>query len=135
MSTHATATFEITGWEPANEEFAEASAEAPKLSRATVKKAFHGDVDGTSTATALLCQSADGTAGGYMAQERVEGRLGGKTGSFVIQHGGIKTETAQNSFGNIVPGTGTGELRRLRGKAVITHDETGAMLTLDYDFE
>jgi Protein of unknown function (DUF3224) len=139
MSTHATATFEITGWEPANEESGGGSpaesTDAPTLSRATVKKTFQGDLVGTSVATALLCQSADGAAGGYLAQERVEGRLGEKSGTFVIQHGGIKTANDQKAFGNIVPGTATGELKGLRGKAVIAHDEKGATLTLDYEFE
>jgi len=139
MSTHATATFEISGWEAvapeAVPEAAAESADAAKLSHATVKKSFKGDLEGTSIATALLCQSADGTAGGYMAQERVEGRLGGKSGSFVFQHGGIKTPESQRSFGSIVPGTGTGELKNLRGEAVITHDEKGAVLTLDYDLD
>ncbi|HXD32119.1 MAG TPA: DUF3224 domain-containing protein [Pyrinomonadaceae bacterium] len=134
MSTQANATFDITGWEVA-EETATESAEEAKLSRATIKKAFHGDLEGTSVATGLFCQSADGTAGGYMAQERVEGSLSGKSGSFVIQHGGIKTATGQNSFGNIIPGTGTGELKGLRGEALIAHDEQGARLTLDYDFD
>lgn len=134
MGTQATATFDITGWEIAEEAPTESTDEA-KLSRAIIKKAFHGDLEGTSTATALFCQSADGSGGGYMAQERVEGSLSGKSGSFVIQHGGIKTATVQNSFGNIIPGTGTGELKGLRGEAVIAHDEQGAKLTLDYDFE
>jgi hypothetical protein len=134
MTTKAIATFDITGWEVSEEHATEVADEA-KLSRATIKKTFKGDLEGTSVATALFCQSADGKAGGYMAQERVEGSLAGKSGSFVIQHGGIKSAAEQNSFGNIIPGTGTGELKGLRGEAVIAHDEQGARLTLDYDFE
>jgi uncharacterized protein DUF3224 len=107
----------------------------PTLSRATVKKAFQGDLVGTSVAIALLCQSADGAGGGYIAQERVEGHPGEKSGTFVFQHGGIKTASDQKAFGNIVPGTSTGELKGLGGKAVIAHDEKSATLTLDYDFQ
>lgn len=134
MTTKANATFDITGWEVAEEAAADSPDEA-KLSRATIKKTFKGDLEGTSVATALFCQSSDGSAGGYMAQERVEGSLAGKSGSFVFQHGGVKSASEQNSFGNIIPGTGTGELKGLRGQAVIAHDEQGARLTLDYDFD
>jgi hypothetical protein len=35
--------------------------------------------------------------------------------------------------GVVLPGTGTGELAGLRGTVELTHDDSGAVLTLDYD--
>jgi Protein of unknown function (DUF3224) len=81
-----------------------------------------------------MCGSADGSAG-YVASEQVEGRLGDRSGSFVIQHGGIRGSGTQETFGNVVPGSGRGELRWLRGKAQYLHDDKGASFTLDYDFD
>ncbi len=108
--------------------------EGPKLSRANVTKTFQGEVAGTSTAELLMCQATNGSAG-YIAQECVEGRVGDRSGSFVIQHGGIRTAGGQKVFGHVGPGSGTGELHGLRGEVEYRHDEQGAAFTLDYDFE
>src|SRR5688500_13708003 len=129
MTTRATATFEITGWD---ETAYDEPADGPKLSRATVTKRFRGGVEGESVAELLLCQAADGSAG-YLGSERVTGRVGDRAGSFVLQHGGTVAGDEQRPFGHVVPGSGTGELRGLRGEARFHHDEHGATLTLDYD--
>jgi hypothetical protein len=129
MTSRAAATFEITAWE---ETAYDEPAEGPKLVRATVTKTFRGDVEGESTAELLMCQAADGS-GGYIGSERVIGRVGDRAGSFVVQHGGTVEGTTVKPFGSVVPGSGTGELRGLRGEARFHHDERGATFTLDYD--
>ncbi len=120
MPTTITATFEITGWD---ETTYDAPAEGPPLARATVRKRFSGPLEGTSVAELL-------TAGreGYLASERVEGTLEGRSGTFVLQHGGVEGR----AFGHVVPGSGTGELEGIRGDAAYAHDEAGARLTLSY---
>jgi hypothetical protein len=47
------------------------------------------------------------------------GRLGEREGSFVFQHGGAIEHGVLRPFGYIVPGSGTGDLRGLRGEASI----------------
>jgi Protein of unknown function (DUF3224) len=81
----------------------------------------------------LTCQAAEDAAG-YVASEVVAGTLAGKTGSFVIQHGGTIDGTTTTPFGYIVPGSGTGELVGLRGSAEFRHHGNDAVLTLDYEF-
>ncbi|MDH4044567.1 MAG: DUF3224 domain-containing protein [Gemmatimonadota bacterium] len=81
MPTRATATFTVTGWDPTpyDEDVA-----GPRLSRATVRKTFLGDLTAESTAQLLMCQAdlSDLSAGaGYVASERVVGRLGDRRGS------------------------------------------------------
>jgi hypothetical protein len=117
--------FEITGWDqtPYDE-----GAPGPELARATVRKRFSGGLEGTSVAELLLAQGPGGS--GYLASERVEGTLAGRSGTFVIQHGGVGDTTGQHAFGHVVPGSGTGELAGLRGEAAFAHDESGARLTL-----
>lgn len=117
MSTHATAKFEIVGWDQTG------YGEQPALARATVRKTFSGDLEGESVAELLLTEQV-----GYLAQEQVTGTLAGRTGTFVVQHGGLATDEPWQ-FGHVVPGSGTGELAGLTGTATFTH---GA-LTLDYD--
>ena len=131
MTNRATATFEITGWDEAP--YGE-PAEGPKLVRATVRKRFTGEVEGESTAELLMCQAEDGSAG-YVAMERVVGRVGTRSGSFVVQHGATRDSAYAATFGTVVPGSGTGDLRSLRGEAAYRHDEQGATFTLDYDLD
>lgn len=132
MNTHTETPFEIAGWD---QTAYDAPDMGPRLSRATVRKTFSGPLTGESTAELLMCQSDDDTGLAYTAVERVTGNLDGRAGSFVIQHGanGTETDTAR-SLGVVVPGSGTGDLRELRGTVAFRHDERGAVMTLDYDF-
>jgi hypothetical protein len=136
MSTHATAFFEVNTWDEAPYD---TPPDGPHRSRVAVRKSFSGALEGESTAELLTCQSdpTDYTAGaGYVASERVVGRLDGRSGTFIVQHGGVLGGgTAPRSFGNVVPGSGTGDLAGLRGTAVFTQDADGRhTLTLEYDF-
>lgn len=122
-----TARFEITGWE---ETTYDEPADGPKLTRATIRKRFSGALEGTSITEMLTAQGDAGS--GYVASERVEGMLDGRAGTFVLQHGGVAEGKAQRAFGQIIPGSGTGELRSLRGDASYAHDANGATLTLTF---
>jgi hypothetical protein len=130
MGTRATGTFEITAWEQAA--YAE-RAEGPTLARASVRKTFRGELAGESTAEVLLCGD-DGGGIAYTALERVVGRVGDRAGSFILQHGAMRGGDMTQAAGRVVPDSGTGELRGLRGEVTIRHDEQGATFTLDYDF-
>ena len=102
------------------------------LARTTVKKTLTGDLQGTSVAELLMLWAEDHA--GYVASERVTGRLEGREGSFVLQHGGLVDGETLNPFGHVVPGSGTGDLAGLRGTGIFLHDENGATFTLDYWF-
>ena len=130
MSTRAAGTFEITAWE---QTAWDERAEGPKLARATVRKTFQGELAGESTAEVLLCTD-DGGGVAYTALERVVGRVGARSGSFLLLHGAMRGGDMTRASGRIVPDSGTGELRGLRGEVEISHDERGAVFTLNYDF-
>jgi hypothetical protein len=126
----ATSQFTITRWE--TEERYDAPESGPAQERVAVDKAFSGDISGTSTAVLLTCQVSDDSAG-YIASERLSVSIGERTGTFVIQHGGIVDGQRIEQFGNIVPGSGTGDLSGIRGTCVYRHDANGALLTLEYE--
>lgn len=130
MRTQITVPFEITAWEQVAYDEA---TDGPALARATVRKAFSGELRGTSVAELLLCALDDAHAG-YLGQERVTGQLAGREGTFVIQHGGIVDGADQRPFGTIVPGSATGALRGLRGDVTFGHDEQGARVQIAYEF-
>src|SRR5262249_36972115 len=112
MSTHATGTFDVKGWD--EKPFSEIDG-GPKLAHASVTKSFHGDIEGEGTLEYLLAYHADGTAT-YTGLERMTGRIGQRSGSFVLQHSGIDDGNAASDNYSIVPGSGTGDLRGLRGE-------------------
>lgn len=132
MTKTIVSTFEITRWE--DMPYRPAEDGGAKLSRLVVGKRFSGALEATSTAELLAAVSEGGR--GYVASELVEGALEGRRGTFVLHHVGIDaTGETPRSFGHVVPGSATGELRGLRGEVVYAHDAEGARVTLTYSFE
>lgn len=132
MSQRATASFDVTGWDvaPYHE-----PKEGPGLSRGRITKTFQGDLEGSSDGYGLFCGMEAPTEGaGYVVSERFEGLLCGRTGSFVMQHGGLMGDGAPpRTFGNIVPGSGTDELAGLRGTIEIQQSSDGDhAITLEF---
>lgn len=129
----ATAPFDVTAWEPASSDRPDAG---PELSRVVIRKSFQGgDLEGESEGEALFCGASRPEAGaGYVVSERVTGRLDGRQGTFVIQHGGLMGPgMAPRTFGHIVPGSGTGELVGLAGEVEIERSADGThTMRLDY---
>ena len=74
--------------------------------------------------------SVKGSAG-YVAIERVNGMLHGRSGAFVLQHHGVMTRGAQQLSITVVPDSGTGDLVGLTDKLTI-HMDSGKH---SYDFE
>lgn len=111
----------------------EASAEGreAKLGRMTIDKTFEGDLEGRSTGEMLAFRSSVEGSAGYVAMERVEGTLGGKRGSFVMQHDGRMNRGERFLSVVVVPDSATDELVGLTGQldVQITNGEH------TYDFE
>ena len=109
--------------------------EGPKLIRISVTETFTGDIVGEGTAEFLQVVRPEGSAS-FVGVERVLGKIGRRSGTFVFQNEGtLEGKTVSGSW-FVVPGSGTGELRGLRGDGGFTA-ELGqhAKITLDYWFE
>lgn len=134
MPTRATASFDVTGWEPMPYDEGVAG---PQLLRVKVRKTFRGDLVGESTAELLMCVNdpKDLAAGaGYVVSERVVGRLAGRQGSFVLQHWGVSgAGKPPSANGHVVPGSGTGQLAGLVGSLEIDPEQKHTLVLL-YDF-
>lgn len=131
MNTRATGTFDIDTWDaiPFDE------GEGATLTRTRVTKTFHGEIEGHSTAELLMASAPEGSAA-YVGFERIVARVGDRAGSFVLQHNATSARGAQSATWTVMPDSGTGELRGLRGTATITQEPGGVhTFTLDYAFE
>jgi hypothetical protein len=134
MSTHATAVFEIKAWDEKPYQEIEGGS---KLTRASVTKAYRGDITGDATSESLMFYRADGTAV-FAGLERIVGSIAGRAGSFVLQGSGIYRDGTATCDCKVVPDSGSGELRGLRGEGryVAGHgDYPNVPFTLDYSFE
>jgi hypothetical protein len=109
-----------------------AEGDGVELSRVHITRTFTGDLEGASTAEILIAKSEGG--GAYTGQDLIRGTLAGKTGTFVIQHGGIMGPAGISNTGTIVPGSGTGELEGINGEGTLLADGEGNhTLTLTYE--
>ena len=137
MSTQAKGTFDLKSWDEQTWE-GQSSKGVPgaKLTHARVTNAFHGDIEGEGTAQMLMVYQDDGSAS-YVGLERVIGRVGSRSGSFVWQSHGIFEDGAAKTTWSVVPGSGTGDLAGLRGKGgyIAHHGEEHIPFTFDYNFE
>src|SRR5690349_18294911 len=130
MKQTANARFAIKGWDekPYNE-----GQDLPKLSRASVNKTYSGDITGEGQVEYLMMYRSDGTAT-FVGLERIVGRIGGKSGSFVLQRTGVfEGGQAKESY-SVIPGSATGELRGIvgEGRSAVGH-RIEHPFTLDYE--
>jgi hypothetical protein len=89
------------------------------VTRMTIDKTFSGDLAGTSAGEMLAAMTEVKGSAGYVAIEKVTGTLGGKKGTFTLQHSGTMAGGKQELSVTVVPDSGTGELVGLAGKMSI----------------
>jgi uncharacterized protein DUF3224 len=107
----------------------------PKLTRAGVTKTYTGDIEGEGQVEYLMMYRSDGSAS-FVGLERVVGRLSGRSGTFVLQRTGVFEGGQAKEAYVVVSGSGTEELRGLRGEgsSAVGHG-TEHPFTLDYELD
>ena len=133
MAERLTGIFKIEGWD---ESAYSEEEDGRKLTQASVKQSFSGDIEGEGSVEWLMCYRPDQTAE-FVGLQRIDGRLGGRSGSFVLlQTDGSFDGTEAKGQLSVVPGSGTGELSGLRGQGRFSAPRASdASMTLDCDFE
>ena len=86
------------------------------LARMSIDKQFHGELEGTSKGEMLSAMTPVKGSAGYVAMEKVNGALNGRTGSFVLQHSATMNRGTPELSITVVPDSGTGELEGISGK-------------------
>ena len=93
--------------------------EAAPLGRMSLDKQFHGDLDATRKGEMLAANTEVKGSAGYVAMERVTGKLHGRSGTFVLQHSGTMNRGNPQLSVTVVPDSGTDQLKGLVGKMAI----------------
>lgn len=86
-----------------------------KLGRMSIDKQISGDLVATTKGEMLSAMTSTKGSAGYVAVEHVTGTLGGRKGSFVLQHSGTTNRGAPSLSVTVVPDSGTDELVGLEG--------------------
>ena len=95
--------------------------------RLSLQKVFRGDLAATSTGEMLSAGTGVAGSAGYMAIERVTGRLDGRSGTFVLQHSSTLDRGTPFQSIALVPDSRTGELDGLAGSMTIEIDDDGGV--------
>ena len=104
---------------------------AEGLGRFSIDKQIHGDLEATTKGEMFTGGDPKLGEAGYVAIEVVTGTLAGKHGSFALQHLATMDQHGLKMTVNVVPGSGTGELKGIEGTFTI-HIENGQH---SYDLE
>ena len=89
--------------------------DGPSLVEVQLTETFSGDIEGESTVRVIQAAHRDGSMS-FVGLQRVRGSLGGRTGSFLLQPSGTVIGKETNAVWFVVPGSGTGALKGLRGE-------------------
>ena len=103
----------------------------PMLNRMILDKQYHGDLEAAAKGQMLTAATDVKGSAAYVAIEKVEGKLKGRSGSFILQHSGTMNQGVPQLTITVVPDSGTGELKGLSGKMTIIIAERKH----SYDFE
>jgi single-stranded DNA-binding protein len=110
--SNATGTFEVTSG--SEDPYHEVEG-GVKLTRAIGTQRFVGEIQGEGAVDWLMCYLPDKTAT-FVGLQRVEGSVGGRSGSFVMESVGVHDGKRSTATWSIVAGSGTGELAGINGR-------------------
>lgn len=114
VTNHARGTFEVKLNPQTDEKVGD-----PTVGRMSIDKQFHGDLEAVSKGQMLAATTDTKGSAGYVAIERVNGKLHGHSGTFALQHSGTMTRGVPQLSVTVIPDSGTGQLVGLTGKMTI----------------
>ena len=130
MTTRATGTFTVAGWDENTYEEFEGGG---KLTKVQAKFALEGEMTGEASWDAVMCYRTDGAVD-FTGYQRMTGRIGSRAGSFVVRADGDFSDGVARTNWQVIEASSTGDLIGLRGSGEsVTTGGTGGDFTLDYE--
>lgn len=102
------------------------------VGRLLLRKTYNGDLVGKSSGEMLTAMTPEPGSAGYIALEQFEGMLQERHGSFVLQHWGVMSQEGERLILEVVPGSGTGELKGISGSMKIIRESEKHIYQFDY---
>ena len=107
-------------------------APAEGIGRFTINKTIRGDLEATTIGEMFTGGEPRQGVAGYVAIEVVTGTLGGKHGSFALQHFATMAGAGPKMQVIVVPGSGSGELKGIEGVFTIRIESGQHFYDFDY---
>ncbi len=104
----------------------------PAIGRMGLHKVFDGPLAGIARGQMLALRTDTPGSAGYVAMDRFEGTLDGRSGGFSLQHSGSMDRGTPSLSIQVIPDSGTGDLAGLRGSLAIRIDAGAHFYDLDY---
>ncbi len=125
MTTDNTSFFQVSSWD---EQPLDEFSSGERISRARVTQDYSGVISGRGTVEYTLYYLGDGSAA-FAGVERIEGKVAGRAGTFVIQHRGRFADGVAKSEWSVVPGSGSDDLQGISGEGSYAagHDSRGTV--------
>ena len=98
-----------------------------------IDKTFEGPLTATSVVHMMAVGTGVDGSAGYVAVERIDGRLDGHEGAFSVMHFGVMDRGAPSLRIEVVPDSGEAGLTGLRGTMKIDIADGAHFYTLDYE--
>ncbi|QPP05851.1 DUF3224 domain-containing protein [Streptomyces bathyalis] len=136
MPERTTGRFTFANWEESA--VGTKSGTNPRLARASVTNTFSGGVEAADTTCEYAVAYVSETAGTFTGMELLAGQLDGRKGTFVLEERGwFDADGTVHCTFEVVAGSGTGDLKGLRGTGNYTarQGETSYPYTFDYDLD
>lgn len=132
MSKQARGEFKIASW---GEAIYSQIEEGPMLTTSTIAHKITGDVVGDGKLEYVMIYFDERTTR-FLGYEQVTGKLGARVGSFVLRHEGTYENGTAKIALQVVPGSGTGELRGIHGEGgLVATDARTSSFTLEYSLD
>ena len=106
--------------------------EGGAMSRTRFTKTFAGEMVGSSVVETIMLKGDGDGPMAYVGLERIECAVGERAGTFLLLHSATAYGAEHDTSWTIVPGSGTGGLRGIRGTFQILG---GLAFALDYDVD
>ncbi|GHO97135.1 hypothetical protein KSF_071830 [Reticulibacter mediterranei] len=103
------------------------------LFRVEILHRYEGVIEGEGSIQYLIAENKNLT-GGTIALEKVTGSVDGKSGSFVFQQIGTFDHGKLKMTLTVLPGSGTDQLKGLRGQATLDSDLHQEVYTIPFDY-
>lgn len=107
--------------------------EGATIGHSRFDKRFRGGLQATSVVHMLALMTPVQGSGAYVAVERIEGALDGRSGSFFVQHNGIMDRGEPSLDITVIPDSGTDQLTGLRGRMRIDIADGRHAYNFDYE--
>lgn len=109
------------------------SQEDVVFSRSRMQRHFEGDLVGQGQLEMLGARTPTSGSAGYVALERVTGVLHGRRGTFSLLHTALMGRGQRSLVIQIVPDSGTGELRPISGSMEVSVENGVRHYRLNYE--